>query len=256
VRDTLLSQSDPQPVRKNGDLLSPGPFFLLGDHAGSAIPAALGDLGLAPADRQRHIALDIGVEALGLRLAERLGAPFVRQAFSRLVIDCNRDPARPDAVPEISDGTPIPGNTALDGAARQSRINEVFAPYHHAIHEALDARAAAGLETVLVAVHSFTPVMQGFARPWHIGVLYDRGDTRFALRVLESLQGRDQLCVAGNEPYRMDLIDHTIPHHAYPRGLRYAEIEVRQDLIDPAAGNGVEMMAQLLAETLRASADA
>jgi predicted N-formylglutamate amidohydrolase len=29
----------------------------------------------------------------------------------------------------------------------------------------------------------------------------------------------------------MDLIDYTIPRHAYPDRLPYAEIEIRQDLI-------------------------
>lgn len=248
--NTLLSQSDPEPVRKSGDVLARGAFLLIGDHAGSAVPAALGDLGLAAADRARHIGLDIGVEQLGQALSERLGAPFLRQVYSRLVIDCNRDPARADAVPEVSDGTVIPGNAGLDPAARQARIAEVFAPYHAAIAKALDARAAAGRETILVSLHSFTPVMSGTARPWHMGVLYDRGETGFALALLERLRREERLVVAANEPYRMDEIDHTVPLHAYPRRLRYVELEVRQDLLDPRSPEGVSQVAQLLAAAL------
>ncbi len=252
--NTLLSHSDPSPVKKSGISSAGTPFLLIGDHAGSAIPAALGDLGLAPADRARHIALDIGVEELGPKLAERLGATFLRQVYSRLVIDCNRDPARPDAVPEVSDETRIPGNAALAGAARQSRVDEVFTPYHRAIAEELDARAEARRETILVALHSFTPLMNGFARPWEIGVLYHEGDTSFALAMLERLRQRPGLVVAPNEPYAMDGTDYTVPHHAYPRALRYVEIEIRQDLIDPRAPNRAQELIYLLAQDLEACA--
>ena len=254
VSNNLLSPSDPNPVRTSGDMLAPGPFLLTGDHAGRAIPAALGSLGLSEADRQRHIAVDIGVEELGLALGELLGAPFVRQAFSRLVIDCNRDPARADAVPEVSDRTRVPGNLALDAGARQARIDAILEPYQRAIGEVIEARAAAGAETILVSLHSFTPVMNGLARPWQIGVLYAGGDTRFALALLERLRAEPDLLVAGNEPYRMDETDYTVPRHAYPRGLRYVELEVRQDLIDPGAPAGVEAMARILGTALRESA--
>jgi predicted N-formylglutamate amidohydrolase len=254
VPNTLLSHSDPNPVKKSGISSADAPFLLIGDHAGSAIPNALGDLGLAPADRARHIALDIGVEELGPKLAERLGAPFLRQVYSRLVIDCNREPARLDAIPEVSDQTRVSGNSALGDAARQSRIDEVFTPYHRAIAEELDARAAAGRETVLVALHSFTPVMNGFARPWEIGILYHKGDTSFALAMLERLRQRPGPVVAANEPYAMDGTDYTVPHHAYPRGLRYVEIEIRQDLIDPGTPNRSEEFIELLSQDLEACA--
>ena len=227
------------------------PFLLLGDHAGCDIPARLGDLGLQNHDLTRHIAWDIGVAGLGGRLADHLGAPFIAQRFSRLVIDCNRDPARPDSIPKISDGSPIPGNHRLTQAERDRRRAEVFTPYHRRITEELDARAALGLPTVVIALHSFTPVMAGVARPWRYGVLH-LGDSAFSEAMLARLRAEPDLGLVGdNEPYRMDLVDFTIPHHAIGRGLDYLELEVRQDLLTDEVGQNA--VADLLARLLPAA---
>ena len=219
--------------------LNPGaasPFLLLGDHAGREIPRALGDLGLPEEERVRHIAWDIGVAGLGQELSGRLDAAFIRQRFSRLVIDCNRDPARADAIPEVSDGAPVPGNRGLTEAARAERVALVSEPYHAAIAAELDARASRGLPTTLISLHSFTPRMSGFDRPWRFGVLHAENSpySRAALARLRGEFGED--LVGDNQPYRMDEVDFTIPRHAGGRGLDYLELEVRQDLIAEPAG--------------------
>ncbi|MDB5477385.1 MAG: N-formylglutamate amidohydrolase [Phenylobacterium sp.] len=213
------------------------PLLLLGDHAGRHIPPELAGLGLPAAELDRHIAWDIGVDALGRRLARALDATFIAQTVSRLVIDCNRDPERPDAICEISDGAPIPGNAGLSAAARARRIAEVFTPYHAAIAAELDARAARSRPTVVVALHSFTPAMQGGPpRPWRFGVLH-LGRSAFSDAVLARLRAEpDRPCVGDNQPYAMDGTDYTIPRHAIGRGLDYLELEVREDLIADAAG--------------------
>ena len=238
------------------DVVNPGAssrFLLLGDHAGRAIPRRLGDLGLAPQDRERHIAWDIGVAALGEQLSERLGAAFVRQRYSRLVIDCNRDPVRPDAIPEASDGTAVPGNHGLTPQARAARVRAVFAPYHDRIAAELDARRSAGGATLLVALHSFTPQMAGQARPWRFGVLH-RDDSPFSRAVLARLRADPaRLEVGDNQPYRMDETDFTIPHHAGSRGLDYVEVEVRQDLLKDL--DGVAAAAERLARVLVEAAE-
>jgi len=215
------------------------------------MPSRLGDLGLTGPDLTRHIAWDIGVAALGRRLAAALDAPFIAQRFSRLVIDCNRDPARADSIPYESDGTPIPGNAALAPADRAARVAQVFAPYHARIAEELDARAARGLSTLVVALHSFTPAMQGVARPWRFGVLH-LGDSAFSRAVLMALGAEPDAPVVGdNEPYCMDEVDFTIPHHAIGRGLDYVELEVRQDLLADEAGQ--QAVAERLARVLPAA---
>lgn len=248
---TLLNPQDPNPVRETVVRGSESPFLLVGDHAGAAFPAALGDLGLSAADRARHIALDIGVEALGLALSRRLGTRFIRQAYSRLVVDCNRDPGDPEWIVTASDGTAIPGNAGLSRAEMDARRREIFDPYHRAIADRLDRFAAMGSEPVFVALHSFAPAMRGEARPWEIGVLHDGREDDFALAVLDRLRARGGLAVGDNEPYRMDATDYTVPRHAYPRGLRYIELEVRQDLLADAKGTAA--IAGRLAEVFPAS---
>ncbi|CAN5382701.1 N-formylglutamate amidohydrolase [soil metagenome] len=230
--ETLLTADDPPPV----SITNPGgrsSFLLLGDHAGRTVPARLGTLGLGDADLARHIAWDIGVAGIGRLLSERLDACFIEQRYSRLVIDCNRAPEHADAIPVESDGTVVPGNAGLSGEERAARIAEIHAPYQAAIAEALAERDAA---TIVVALHSFTPVMRAEARPWDIGVLHDDGDTGFALRLLDRLRAMGGMVVGDNAPYRMDDTDHTVPRHAYAMRRPYAEIEMRQDHLADAAG--------------------
>ncbi len=245
----LLNDRDPDPVLKTGLAVTASPFLMVGDHGGVAIPEALGDLGLPPAELRRHIALDLGVEALGKALSARLGAPFLWQAYSRLVCDCNRAPGDPGWMPEVSDGTPVPGNSGVSEAQQAARREQIFDPYHRAIAEALDRREAAGIETVLLSLHSFTPAMAGAmageARPWELGVLHDRREDDFALAVLAWLQANSDRVVGDNEPYRLCATDFTVPHHAYPRRLRYLELEVRQDVL---TGANFDSVADLLAE--------
>jgi predicted N-formylglutamate amidohydrolase len=232
---TLLKPNDPAPFTiDNAEGRSP--FLLIADHAGSRVPESLGGLGLTAADRARHIAVDIGTRGVGRALAHLLDAPFIHQTYSRLVIDCNRDPGHEDAIAIQSDGTYIIGNGALDDAARQARIAAIHTPYHAAISAMLDARQAAGTETILLSLHSFTPKLGGFIRPWHVGVLHWLGRTDFAIAMLAQLQGDKAICVGDNAPYRMDATDYTAPLHAFPRNLRYAEIEIRQDLISDHDG--------------------
>ncbi|MBU1377567.1 MAG: N-formylglutamate amidohydrolase [Alphaproteobacteria bacterium] len=248
----LLDESDGEAVAVTNSGAA-SPFLLLGDHAGRGIPAQLGDLGLSEPDLSRHIAWDIGVAGLGQRLSAALDATFIAQRYSRLVIDCNRDPARPDSMPVESDATPIPGNRDLSPADRALRVAEVFAPYHARIARELDARAARGLPTIVVALHSFTPVMQAFARPWRFGVLH-LGDSAFSRAMLAALRAEpDAPAVGDNEPYRMDDVDFTIPHHAIGRGLDYVELEVRQDLLADDAGQDAvaERLARILPDARR-----
>jgi predicted N-formylglutamate amidohydrolase len=226
------------------------PFLLIGDHAGRAVPEGLGDLGLSQVDLGRHIAWDIGVRALGEALAGRLDAVFIAQTWSRLVIDCNRDPERADAIPEVSDGTPIPGNQGLTSADRATRIAAVHRPYQAAIAAEIEARRHAGRPTVLVALHSFTPTMDDRDRPWDAGVLHDGGDVRFAHAMLAAMRSTPGLTIGDNAPYQMDGIDYTVPRHAFAARLAYVELEIRQDHLSNDAGVGLwaDRIAQWLAQ--------
>lgn len=250
----LLNASDGDPVRTNSVPVTESPFLLVGDHAGSAIPARLNRLGLSSKDRSRHIALDLGVRELGLALGKRLNAPFLWQHFSRLICDCNRNPEDPEWAAQISDGTTVPGNFRLDEQDKRARRQSIFDPYHAAIASAISRRKAAGQPTIFVSLHSFTFSMAGQQRPWDIGILHDSHEDGFALSVLSLLRAKESYCIGDNEPYDMDETDYTAPRHAFPLKLSYIEIEVRQDILSNSAG--IEKMAYLLGDTLQAALSA
>jgi len=224
---------------------SGSPLLLLGDHAGRAIPASLDRLGLTDEALDRHIAWDFGVAGLGRALSADLGSAFIRQAYSRLVIDCNRRPEAPGSIVMVSDGTVVPGNGDLDDEARARRLAEIYQPYQAAIGDWLDANLA--MRPILVSLHSFTPSMNGQDRPWSLGVLH-RGDSPFSDAVLSLLREQLGEAVGDNEPYRMDSTDNTVPLQADPRGLDYLELEVRQDLLDNKKAE--QAMAALLGPVL------
>jgi predicted N-formylglutamate amidohydrolase len=224
-------------------------LLLVADHAGCAIPRKLGTLGLSEVERARHIAWDIGIAGTTERLSSLLDAPAVLQTYSRLVIDCNRQPHLETSIPLVSEATVISGNLGLSAAERAARRREIFIPYHDAIEALLDRRNAAGRRIVLVAMHSFTPVFKGVARAIEVGVLYNR-DRRLPHILSDLLRREGDLVVGDNEPYAMnDVNDYTVPVHAEAAGLPYVEIEIRQDLIADAAGQAVwaARLARLLA---------
>ena len=235
ARQRLIAPDEPPPVVVEQPQAR-SPFFLTADHAGKLLPRELGDLGLDPAERERHIAWDIGIAEVSRRVAAQLDAFLILQTYSRLVIDCNRSPKADTSIVTLSELTRIPGNQNLEALERQRRIEEVFTPYHNRIVAELDRRLHSGLPTVLIAMHSFTPVFKGKARPWHIGVLYNR-DRRFAGIMLDLLGAEGDLVVGDNEPYSVsDESDYTIPVHGEARGLPHVELEIRQDLIADATG--------------------
>ncbi len=250
-QQTLLAADEPAAVdveRAAGG----SPFFIICDHAGARIPRALGTLGLQAADLGRHIAWDIGAAGVARRLSALVDACAVLQTYSRLVIDCNRPPGAPGSIVAQSEATRVPGNETIDAADRERREREVFHPYHDRIRALLDARRDAGRPTLLVSVHSFTPVYLGRSRPWHAGILYNR-DARLARAMLAQLRADPELVVGDNEPYAVsDFGDYAIPEYGEKRRLPHVEIEIRQDLIDGAGGQ--EAWARRLADTLSAAA--
>lgn len=246
---TLLGPTDTAPFRVVNQA-GRSSFLLVGDHAGNAVPAKLARLGLDDAELSRHIAIDIGVSALGARLAELLDACFIEQRYSRLVVDCNRHAEADDVMAATSDGTEIAANRDLTPADISARLDEIYEPYHRAIADTLVARERVGHATVLIALHSFTPCLAGgTARPWDIGILHGRGQAGFALALMAALREYDALCIGDNEPYRMDDTDYTVPRHAWAAGLAYVEIEVNQARL--ATDSGVQEIAGVLAAAMR-----
>jgi predicted N-formylglutamate amidohydrolase len=198
----------------------------------------------------RHIAWDIGIAGVAETLSNHLDAQLIGQRYSRLVIDCNRPLTAAGSIPRLSEATMIPGNEALTREAAAVRRREIFDPYHQRIKKVIDQRQREAKPTVLVALHSFTPVYAGVKRPWHIGTLYHR-DASLPPLLLKALRAEPDLVVGDNEPYAVsDETDYTIPVHGEARGLINTGIEIRQDLIGDEAGQAqwAERLARMLGE--------
>lgn len=220
---------------------------LLCEHASNHVPAGYGGLGLSPPDLVRHIAWDIGAAALTRALAARLDAPAYLGTVSRLLVDLNRPFDAPTAMPTVSEATVIPGNLEIDEAERARRHERIFRPFHAPVAAALAERIRSGRRTLLVTVHSFTPVFLGVARPWHAGVLYDTARD-FADLVLADLAA-EGLVVAPNQPYTVDReTDYAIPVYGTDLGLPAILLEIRNDLLADAAA--VEAWADRLARAI------
>lgn len=203
------------------------------DHASNRVPRRLAELGLDAAQLATHIAWDPGAATVARRLADRLDAPLVLSGYSRLVIDCNRPPHHPESIALHSAGVAIPGNQGLSSGERQTRIGEILKPYHDAIARLLADRGRR--PTLLLSIHSFTPVLGNRPRPWHVGVSPGR-DRRLAAPLRAALAAAGDLVVGDDEPYPVeDGIDYTIPEHGDRRGLPSVMIEIRQDRLEDAA---------------------
>ncbi len=250
LQGALLGADDPPPTHIANPTGNSN-FVIVVDHASARIPRCLAALGLPTAELSRHIAWDIGALAVAEEVASRLDAPLIAQNYSRLVIDCNRDPAVDSSIPVLSEYTEIPGNVGLTAADRAARRRAIFDPYHDCISKLLDERQAAGRLTILIAQHTMTNIFCGAARDMHAAVLYNR-DRRFAGLMLEALRSDSQLLIADNEPYFVsDATDYTIPRHGEARSIPHVEIELRQDLVTEAAGQ--QEWSQRLVTALRAA---
>ena len=237
-----------KPVRIEGED-RPGRWLVTCDHATNTVPDAVvpgGCLGIPPEDMTRHIALDVGAAGVTRHLARLLDGPAILSDFSRLVIDPNRGEDDPTLLMKLYDGTVIPANRHADKAEVERRLELCHRPYHAAYE-----RLAARRETVICAVHSFTPRLSGRRpRPWHVGVLH-AGDDRLA-RPLIGLLRRDGLCVGDNQPYGGHLGGDSIDRHALAHGRPNVLVELRNDLIttDVDQHRWAERMAPMLEAAL------
>lgn len=238
VSDTFIATSpilgsDEPPVVELINIDGPSPVVLVCDHASNRVPKRLGTLGLGEVHLADHIAWDPGAADVARLLSNRLDAPLVLSGYSRLVIDCNRPLGSVESIPEQSAGVPIPGNHRLSRLDKECRMNEFFKPYHGAIAQLLDSRTHR--QSLLLSIHSFTPVLFDEPRPWHIGISHGH-DRQLAARILGVLATAGNFIVGDNKPYPIgNGYDYTIPTHGDGRGLPSVMIEIRQDGIRSVA---------------------
>lgn len=225
------------------------------DHASQHIPASHNNMGLTdPSLLHRHIAWDIGIEDVTRRLADKLSATAIYARFSRLLLDANRYPEDMALTPAVSDGVLIPDNKNISARDKKQRIETYFKPYHKSIEQLLNMKIETHGLPLLISMHSFTPIMNDFERPWHIGVLWDRDD-RIARPMLEILRKNSSLVVGDNDPYSArDPLGYTMSVHGMDRGVPNVAIEIKQDLID--THQGAEKWACIMADTISQLLDA
>lgn len=230
--DQLLGENDPLPFEihnQDGDT----PLLLICDHASNRVPEKLNNLGLSKKELSYHVAIDIGAAGVTRHISEMLNAPAVLCNYSRLVIDCNRQPGDPTSIPQISDGITVPVNQSLSESEQVERSEAVFWPYHHAVTEVGAHLWRKGTPPALFSIHSFTPELMSRHedRPWHISILWKR-DPRLASPLIEILSRETGLVVGNNVPYSGWEDAYSIDMHGAAPGLPYCAIEIRQDLID------------------------
>lgn len=234
VQKTFFTHDEPAPVVVENPH-GAGRVLLVCEHASHTLPARYGTLGLGEDVLKSHIAWDPGALAVARLLSQSLDATLIYQNYSRLIYDCNRPPESASAMPVISEIYNIPGNLALDDAERFARTAALYIPFQSGVRDLIDDRAEAGVETVVVTVHSYTPVYHGKQREVEIGLLHD-ADARLVDAMLEHTKASN-FRVERNEPYGpQDGVTHTLRLHALPFGLLNVMIEVRNDLIENEEG--------------------
>lgn len=230
-----VKNADPPPVT----VLNPegrSPILLVCDHASRMLPSCYGDLGVSDAEMRRHIGWDIGAAEVTGHLTQILGARAVLSGYSRLLIDCNRRPDDPTLVCQVSDGVVIGGNRNLAQTEIDARLARYHSPYHETVASELKRLRQNVPVPALVSIHSFTPVMRGFERPWHIGILWNK-DPRLAQPLIEGLMQDKAIVVGDNEPYSgKSNVGYTMVRHGAEAGLPHVLVEIRQDLIDTHHG--------------------
>ena len=207
----------------------PGPFVVSCEHAGTHLPGAYLAL-LAGAPLRTHEGHDLGALAFARTLAAALDAPLLAQRTTRLLVDANRSETNRAVFSRYTHSLPR--------AARERLLARRHRPHREAVRTACEAAREAHGVVVHVAVHSFTPVLEGRMREVDIGVLYDPArdaERRIAGAWVEALKRRTDLRVRRNQPYRgaTDGLP-TALRRALGEGYAGFELELSQGLWLPA----------------------
>jgi len=232
----------------------PVDFIFTCEHASPMLPPGYGTLGLGAEALQSHASYDIGAADLVKVLAARFEKhPFMGN-YSRLLVDLNRAPDHPAAIPENSFGLEVPGNQRLTAEDRAIRIERYHAPYRQAISRAVNRTIGDGRLCLLISVHSFASVLDGEVRAAPVGVLFDPAralETRIGMAMLAAVRSCG-LEARPNYPYSGidDGLYVDLRRQFDVADYAGVEIEVRQTEL--AAGGDLLHMADVLEQVARA----
>ena len=225
-------------------------IVLVCEHASKHLPSAFGDLGLTEEAKKSHAAWDIGAQAVAEYLSQKMDATLVLGSVSRLIYDCNRAPSAQDAIPTQSERFFIPGNRHLTDEEKNKRIGQVYKPFHSTVAHAIDR---AGPGTILVTVHSFTPIYNGVERHTEVGLIYYR-NCQLAKAMCDNAKHFFAWNIELNEPYsERDGVTHMLERHGTANDQFHVMIEIRNDLIKATAEQQkiAGMLTKLLNQSLQ-----
>lgn len=167
------------------------------EHGGYRVPASYRALFPDAAEElASHQGYDIGAIELARRIGRTLGVEPQTATTTRLLVDLNRSPDHPRLLSRYSRGLPQ--------HERHRLLDEHYWPHRRRVLESARKESARG-RVVHLAVHSFTPVMDGRERPADFGLLYDPqrpGEREFCQLVKATLrEASPRLRVRRNYPY-------------------------------------------------------
>lgn len=218
------------------------------EHAGNRIPKEHAALFAGAADvLASHRGWDPGALPLATQMAKQLRRPLLSTTWSRLLVEANRSAHRPKIWSSFTANLPEPERARI--------LARYWQPHRQAVEEAVRTAIGKHGSVVHVAVHSFTPELDGVVRNADVAFLYDssrRPEALFARGWGERLRATlPDLRVRYNYPYRGDtdgLPTALRKLHAANRYRGY-ELEVNQALL---ATPGWRRVGDALAATLAA----
>ncbi len=112
-----------------------------------------------------HRGWDIGALGAAKALARALGCPLYFTSVSRLLVDCNRSLSNRNLFGEAV--------RHLSVAEKEELLACHYHPYRNSIEEEIGKLVTPGKAVLHLAIHSFTPELNGAVRNADIGLLYD-----------------------------------------------------------------------------------
>jgi predicted N-formylglutamate amidohydrolase len=201
-----------------------GEFLIFScEHAGYDVPAEHHALFAARQELlHSHCGWDIGALELASRLATYFSRPLYYTTTTRLLVENNRTLNHPQLFSSITRG--------LSSDEKKDILKKYYEPHQRRLAQAIDEALRTGPLVLHLAIHSFTPILEGKERRADIGLLYDpkRGRERaFCQRWARLLaQNQAPYRIRKNYPYRGTANSLMIPFRRRYPPSSYLGIEV------------------------------
>ncbi|WP_026461575.1 N-formylglutamate amidohydrolase [Adhaeribacter aquaticus] len=144
----------------------PQSFILTCEHAGNNIPAAYEHLFYGQEEvLYSHKAIDFGALWLAKSMAKYNKLPFYFTSTSRLLVEANRSLDNEELFSQYTKNLPEP--------AKETILEQFYFPHRKQVESAIKSEITNGNQVIHLAVHTFTPAMDGKVRETDIGILFD-----------------------------------------------------------------------------------